>query len=205
MARTNIARIGGYLFIFLISAGLIGYGWLARELDRAHRALSRGDLNGAMEAYARAERPLHEVPWLAEMLPEEHKQATLNQVAILYRQQRNSDALAKLEEIPAYTPALAESADYLFWMGNVLFRQALESKDPETSAKNLKTAMSDYQRGLAAQPDDWDLKFNYELLRSTLAQPDRDKKSQEQKVKSIIDKMRPTDPAQKQLAPEKRG
>jgi hypothetical protein len=158
-----------------------------------------------METYARAERPLREIPWLAQIVPEEHKQASLNQVAILYRQQKNADALAKLEEIPAYAPELVESADYLFWMGNVLFRQALESKDPETSAKALKSAMAEYQRGLAAQPDDWDLKFNYELLRSMLAQPDRDKKSQEQKVKSIIDKMRPADPSQKQLAPEKRG
>jgi hypothetical protein len=129
----------------------------------------------------------------------------LNQVAILYSQRKNGDALAKLEQLPSDAPELVESADYLFWMGNVLFRQALESKDPETSVKTLTSAMSEYQRGLAAQPDDWDLKFNYELLRSMLAQPDRDKKAQEQKVKSIIDKMRPTDPTQKQMAPEKRG
>jgi hypothetical protein len=38
-----------------------------------------------------------------------------------------------------------------------------------------------------------------------LGQPDRDRKAQEQKVKSIIDKMRPPDPSQKQMAPEKRG
>jgi tetratricopeptide (TPR) repeat protein len=205
MSQTPYARLAGYLVVFLISAGLIAYGWLTRELDRGHQAFSRGDLGGAMETYARAERPLREIPWLAQIVPEEHKQASLNQVAILYRQQKNADALAKLEEIPAYAPELVESADYLFWMGNVLFRQALESKDPETSAKALKSAMAEYQRGLAAQPDDWDLKFNYELLRSMLAQPDRDKKSQEQKVKSIIDKMRPADPSQKQLAPEKRG
>jgi hypothetical protein len=205
MSRMNYARFAGYLLVFLISAGLIGYGWLTFELDHAHRAFSRGDLAGAMAIYARAERPLHQLPWLTQILPEEHKQASLNQVAILYRQQKNTDALAKLEEIPAYASDLVESADYLFWMGNVLFRQALQSKDPETSAKTLTSAMSEYQRGLAAQPEDWDLKFNYELLRSMLAQPDRDRKAQEQKVKSIIDKMRPTDPSQKQLAPEKRG
>jgi hypothetical protein len=65
--------------------------------------------------------------------------------------------------------------------------------------------MSEYQRGLAAQPGDWDLKFNYELVRGILAQPERDRKAQEQKVKSIIDKMRPHEPSQQQVAPEKRG
>ncbi len=201
----NYAKLAGYVVVFLISAALLGYGWLARELERAQRAFSRGDLTGAMEIYGRVEQPLREIPWLAQILPEEHKQASLNQVAILYSQQQNAGALAKLEEIPAYAPALVESADYFFWMGNVLFRQALESKDPETSAKILRSAISEYQRGLAAEPDDWDLKFNYELLRSKLAQPDRDRKAQEQKVKSLIDTMRPTDPSQKQLAPEKRG
>lgn len=205
MRRTNYARLAGYVLLFLISAGLIGYGWLNFELDRAHKAFSQGDLAGAMETYARAERPLHQLPWLTQILPEEHKQASLNQVAILYSQQKNADALAKLEEIPADAPALLESADYFFWMGNLLFRQALESKDPETSVKTLRSALSEYQRGLAAEPDDWDLKFNYELLRNMLAQPDRDRKAQEQKVKSIIDKMRPSDPTQKQMAPEKRG
>jgi hypothetical protein len=205
MTRISYARLAGYLLIFLISAGLIGYGWLARELERAQQAHSRGDLSGAMETYARVEWPMQQLPGLTQILPREHKQASLNQVAILYSQRRNADALAKLEEIPAYAPALVESADYLFWMGNVLFRHALESKDPETSVKTLRSALSEYQRGLAAQPDDWDLKFNYELLRTMLAQPDRDRKSQEQKVKSIIDKMRPTDPTQQQMAPEKRG
>jgi tetratricopeptide (TPR) repeat protein len=198
-------RLAAYVLVFLISAGLIGYGWLNFELDQAQRKLSRGDLDGAMEVYQRVEWPLHQLPWLDPVLVEEHKQASLNQVAILYGQRRNADALAKLEELPAYAPALAESADYFFWMGNVLFRQALESQDPEAAAKSFEGALGEYQRGLAARPDDWDLKFNYELLRSMLGQPDRDRKAQEQKVKSIIDKMRPPDPSQKQMAPEKRG
>jgi tetratricopeptide (TPR) repeat protein len=205
MRKMSYVRFMGYVLVFLIAAALVSYAWLTRELDLAQQASSRGDLASAMEGYARAERPLQQVPWLAQLLSEEHKQATLNQVAILYRQQKNEDALAKLEEIPTYAPALAESADYLFWMGNVLFRQAAETKDPETSVKTLRSAMSEYQRGLGARPEDWDLKFNYELLRSMLVQPDRDRKSQEQKVKSIIEKMRPADPTQKQMAPEKRG
>jgi tetratricopeptide (TPR) repeat protein len=199
------ARLAGYVLVFLISAGSIGYGWLTFELDRAQKAFSQGDLAGAMETYARVERPLRQIPWLPQIFAEEHKQASLNQVAILYSQRDNAGALAKLEELPAYAPALGESADYSFWMGNLLVREAVEGHDAETTVKTLRSALSEYQRGLAAQPDDWDLRFNYELLRSMLAKPDRDGKAQEQKVKSIIDKMRPTEPSQKQMAPEKRG
>ena len=205
MPRMSSARLAGYVLVFLISAGSIGYGWLTLELDRAQKAFSQGDLAGAMETYARVERPLRQIPWLPQIFAEEHKQASLNQVAILYSQRDNAGALAKLEELPAYAPALGESADYSFWMGNLLVREAVESHDAETTVKTLRSALSEYQRGLAAQPDDWDLRFNYELLRSMLAKPDRDGKAQEQKVKSIIDKMRPTEPSQKQMAPEKRG
>lgn len=205
MPRMSSARLAGYLLVFLISAASIGYGLVTFELDRAQKAFSQGDLAGAMEAYARVERPLRQIPWLPQIFAEEHKQASLNQVAILYSQRDNAGALAKLEELPAYAPALGESADYSFWMGNLLVREAVESHDPETTVKTLRSALSEYQRGLAAQPDDWDLRFNYELLRSMLAKPDRDGKAQEQKVKSIIDKMRPTEPSQKQMAPEKRG
>jgi hypothetical protein len=201
----NSAKLAGYFLIFVISAALIGFGWLTRELDQAERAFSQGDLAGAMSRYARAERPFEYVPLLTDILPEEHREASLNQVAILYNERKSAEALAKLEQLPAYAPGLVESADYNFWMGTVLFRQATESKDPEAISTALKSAMSEYQRGLAAQPDDWDLKFNYELVRNILAQPERDRKAQERKVKSIIDKMRPQDPSQQQVAPEKRG
>jgi hypothetical protein len=195
----------GCTVVFLISLGLLAYGWLTLELERAQRAFAQGDLAGAMAIYSRVEAPFQSLPWLTQILAEEHKQVGLNQVAILYGQRKNADALTKLEQLPANAPELVESGDYSYWMGNVLFRQAVESNDPETAMNALKAAMSEYQRGLAAQPDDWDLKFNYELVRNVLAQPDRDRKAQEQKVKSLIEKMRRQDPSQQQMAPEKRG
>ncbi len=201
----NAAKLAGYVLVFVISALLIAYGWVMFELDRAQTAVFQGDMAGAMETYARVERPLNMLPSQTQILAAEHKQASLNQVALLYSQRKIGDALAKLEQLPVDAPAVVESADYSFWMGNVLFRQAIESPDAETATNALKAAMSEYQRGLAQQPDDWDLKFNYELVRNILAKPDRDRKAQEQKVKSIMDKMRPQDPSQQQMAPEKRG
>jgi tetratricopeptide (TPR) repeat protein len=205
MALKKQINWSAWLLVLLISLGLFAYAWLNFELDRAKAAFDQGDLERALAIYSRIEEPFQSLPWLAQVFVAEHKQAGLNQVAILYSQRKNADALTKLEELPAYAPALVESADYSFWMGNVLFRQALESGDSETIANSLKSAMSEYQRGLAAEPDDWDLKYNYELVRSILAQPERDRKAQEQKIKSIIDKMRPQEPSRQQVAPEKRG
>jgi tetratricopeptide (TPR) repeat protein len=195
----------GYLFLLLLSVGLLGYGWMMRQFESAQNAFRQGDIAGALESYGRAEMPFQKLPWLSKVFKEEYAQVNFNQVAILYNQRQNQEALEKLEQLPSQLPALAESGDYSFWMGNLLFRQATESKNPEASFIALKAALSEYQKGLAAKPDDWDLKFDYELVRSIFAKQDRNQEKQEQKVKSIIDKMRPQEPNQQQLAPEKRG
>jgi tetratricopeptide (TPR) repeat protein len=195
----------GYLLLLLLSLGLLGYGWMMRQVESAQNAFHQGDIAGALELYRRAEAPFQNLPWLAKLFKEEYTQVGLNQVAILYSQKQNQEALEKLEQLPTHLAALAESGDYSFWMGNLLFRQATESKNPEASLNALKAALSEYQKGLAAQPDDWDLKFDYELVRSIFAKQDRSRDKQEQKVKSLIDKMRPQDPSQQKMAPEKRG
>jgi tetratricopeptide (TPR) repeat protein len=171
----------------------------------AQDAFQQGDSSVALESYRRAEMPFQSVPWLARLFKEEYTHVNLNQVAILYQQKQNQEAVEKLEQLPAYLPELAESGDYAFWMGNLLFRQATESKNQEASLNALKGALSEYQKGLAAKPDDWDLKFDYELVRAIFAKQDRSQEKQEQKVKTLIEKMRPQDPSQQQMAPEKRG
>ena len=194
-----------YLLFLLLSVGLVGYGWTMRQFETAQNAFHHGDNAGALEFYRRGELPFQSVPWLAQLFTEEYTQVSLNQVTILYHQKQSQEALEKLEQLPARVPALAESGEYAFWMGNLLFRQATESKNPEESLKALKGALSEYQKGLAVKPEDWDLKYDYELVRSIFAKQDRSQEKQEQKVKSLIDKMRPQDPTQQQIAPEKRG
>ena len=195
----------GYLFLLLLSLGLLGYGWMMRQFENAQNAARQGDSARALEFYRRADRPFQELPWLAHLLSEEYARVNLNQVAILYNRQQNQEALEKLEQLTAQLPGSAESGDYGFWMGNLLFRQAAQSDDPEASLEALKAALSEYQKGLAAQPDDWDLKFDYELLQSIFAKQDRSQAKQAKRVKSIIDKMRLQEPMLQQMAPEKRG
>ena len=94
-------------------------------------------------------------------------------------------------------------------MGNSLLRQAISSKNPDSSASGLKAALSEYQRGLAAHPEDWDLKYNYELVRHTLSRRGLDKTEEEDEeggVKSLLDKNEPQkDKMHEQLPREKRG
>jgi tetratricopeptide (TPR) repeat protein len=205
MPTTTHAKILGYLFLLIISVALIGYGWMMRQFERAQNAYRQGDSARALEIYGEVDSPFQKLPWMSTLFKDEYEHLNLNEVAILYSQRKYQEALAKLEGLPADAPSLVESGEYSFWMGNLLFRQALESKNPETSVNALKGALSEYQKGLVAQPDDWDLKFNYELVRHIFAQQDRNRQQQEQKVKTLIEKMRPQEPSRQELAPEKRG
>ena len=201
----NYFIAAGYLFVLLLSSSLLGYGWMMRQFETAQQAARRGDDARALELYRRAERPFHKLPWLTHLLSAEYAQVNLNQVAILYQQKQYEAAVEKLERLAMQLPARADSGDYRFWMGNLLFRRAAQSADPKASLEVLKAALSEYQKGLVAQPDDWDLKFDYELLRSILAKRGRNQAKQAEEVKSIIDKMRLQEPMPQQLAPERRG
>jgi hypothetical protein len=193
-----------YLLVFVVSAGLIGYSWVMLQVERAQKAQREGERDLAARIYAQAERPFQLVPWLPAILREAYKSVSLSQVEILYAENRTDDAFEKLEQISATLPSLAESGEYSFWAGNLLFRRALQTKDPETSFNAAKGALSEYQKGLAAEPNDWDLKYNFELISQIFQKGDRSK--DDQKVKSLVDKMRQTnEPSREELAPEKRG
>ncbi len=194
------------VLIFVLSVGLITYGWWIFQVERGHQALRRGDTKTAAEIFSSAEAPFERFPWLTRLVREDYQRLVFNQVGILYAKGSNDEVMEKLQEEAGSAPFLAESGEFSFWIGNALVRQAVQSKNPEASVNALKAALAEYQKGLAAEPDDWDLKYNYELVKHILSQKDRDKKKEEEKVKSILEKMRPlTEPSREQLPPEKRG
>src|SRR5262249_18338687 len=122
-----------YFVIFIVSVSLIGYGWLVLQTQAAQTAHEQGDILGATQIYGRAEKVFYFIPWLSRILPEEYKDVSLRQVAILYEQDRSDEAFEKLEQISITVPSLTESGEYSFWTGNLLLRRALQTKDPETS------------------------------------------------------------------------
>jgi tetratricopeptide (TPR) repeat protein len=205
MPTRTYAKTLGYILLFVISVALIGYGWMMWQFERAQNAYRQGDSAQSLEIYNEVDKPFQKLPWMSALFKEEYEHLNLNQVAILYSQGKYREAFAKIEGLPADDPSLAANGEYSFWMGNLLFRQALETKNTESSVNALKGALSEYQKGLVAQPDDWDLKFNYELVRHIFAQKDQNRQQQEQKVKTLIEKMRPQEPSRQELAPEKRG
>jgi tetratricopeptide (TPR) repeat protein len=193
------------ILIFLCSAGLIGYSWLVFQMSRGVAAVRHGDLETAAALFELAETPFRKVPWLSRIVEGDYERLIFDQVNVLFAQGEPDVIFDKFEEAVRNTPAIKDQGDFAFWTGNLLFRRAVASQDGEEALGYLKSALAEYQRGLAAAPEDWDLKYNYEVMRQIFSQKEQDSKKEGEKVKSILDKMRPTQDKKQQIAPEKLG
>ncbi|HEY7320320.1 MAG TPA: hypothetical protein VIE89_22350 [Candidatus Binatia bacterium] len=193
------------LLIFLCSAGLIGYSWLVFQISQGVTAARHGNLETAAARFELAETPFRTVPWLARILKGDYEKLTFDQANVLYAQGDPEPIFDRFEEAVRSSPTVKDQPDFSFWMGNVLFRRALASQDDEEALNYLKSALAEYQRGLAVAPEDWDLKYNYEVIKQIFSQKDQASKKEGEKVKSILDKMRPTLEKKPDIAPEKLG
>jgi tetratricopeptide (TPR) repeat protein len=193
------------ILVFLCSAGLIGYSWLVFQMSRGVAAARHGELETASNIFELAQTPFRRVPWLSQILKSDYEKLTFDQVNVLFVQGEPELIFDKFEEAVRSSPAIKDQGDFSFWMGNLLFQRAVASRDGEEAVGYLKSALAEYQRGLAVAPQDWDLKYNYEVIRQIFAQKEQDSKREGEKVKSILDKMRPTQDKKQQIAPEKLG
>jgi tetratricopeptide (TPR) repeat protein len=192
--------------IFVLSGALLGYTYWLYRVEKGNEALLGGDDETAIHVYQEAAAVFAKVPWLPRLLRSDFQSLTFNQVRLLYLRGDSDAAIEKLEEASVQAPFLTETPDYAFWAGNIVVRRALQTKDRMDALDLLKEAVEIYQTGLALQPGDWDLKYNYELVRHLLSLRVKDERKGEEKAKSILEKMRPAaDPLRDNLPPEKRG
>ena len=193
------------ILVFLCSAGLIGYSWLWFQISRGVAAARHGELESAAGFFELAETPFRTVPWLSRILRDDYEKLTFDQVNVLFAQGEPEVIFDRFEEAVRSSPTIKDQGDFSFWMGNLLFRRAVASQDGEEALGYLKSALAEYQRGLAVAPEDWDLKYTYEVIKQIFSQKEQDSKREGEKVKSILDKMRPTQDKKQQIAPEKLG
>jgi tetratricopeptide (TPR) repeat protein len=196
---------GFLIVVFLCSAGLIGYSWMVFQMSRGVAAVRQGELEKAAAIFELAETPFRTTPWLARVLANDYNRLIFDQVNVLFGQGDQEIIFDKFEEAVKNSPTIRDQGNFAFWTGNLLFRRAVASQDGEEALGYLKSSLAEYQRGLAVAPEDWDLKYNYEVVRQILAQKGQEGKKEGEKVKSILDKMRPAQEKKQELAPEKLG
>jgi hypothetical protein len=196
--------------ILIVSVVVLVYANWLREIAAGNRALSSGDAAGARQMYDAAARRIGLLPLPGRLLPNGYRELVFNRVRALYAENRDDVLTRFLEAEAAVTPRLADEAEYHFWLGNVQFRKALAQKEKQQTQSGLQQAAESYRRALAAAPDDWDIKYNYELSARLLERLRKGKDDDLEKMKRgqmklLRDDGEKKQEQQRQIAPEKRG
>jgi len=174
------------------------------QVERGNQALHKGDGKRAAELYQTAHTPFNWMPWLSRVMKQDYSTLLFNYVGALYAYGRYDEAAQMLEVGEKTASYISDTGEYAFWAGNIQLRRAYVDDDPVMIMRNFRNALAIYRKGLEIKPYDWDLKYNYEMVQRALAGPGQDKEDQE-KTKSILDKMRPQGPQEQELPFERRG
>jgi tetratricopeptide (TPR) repeat protein len=206
----HIALVATAGVILIVSVLLLAYANWLTGIAGGNQALSSGDAAGARQMYDAAARRIGLLPLPGKFLPDGYRELVFNRVRALYAEDRD-DALTRfLEAEAAVTPRLADDAEYHFWLGNVQFRKAVAQKEKQQTQSGLQQAVESYRLALAASPDDWDIKYNYELSARLLeglrkGKDDDLEKMKRGQMKLLRDDGEKKQEKQHQIAPEKRG
>jgi hypothetical protein len=135
---------------------LLLYARWSVPLFQAAEAAEAGDATHALAAYQISTSRFEKMPVMQQLFPRDFSRAAYNQLALLYKA-GNYDGV-----IEAADTAPPEAAPH-FWVGCALFAKSEQADKAEARLEWLTRAKDAFKLALAAAPDDWDTKYNYEL------------------------------------------
>ncbi len=193
-----------------VSLLLISYSRWLNRISEGNQALTAGDHAAARQAFDASAGRLERDRFLLSPQIPGYRQLVFNQARALYAARQDEALTRLLENEAARAPFLSEESEFHFWMGNVEYRRALAQKDKQVLQAGLQRAMESYRRALAAAPNDWDVKYNFELTQHLLENLrkgkeenlDRIRKGQMKLLRENTEKDKSQ---QTKIAPEKRG
>ena len=154
-----LKSIGAGIALLLFAAGFaaLAYGWWTGPIGDADRALADGQLDRALALYAQAESRFDRTAAAKRLFGSEYDRIVANQLWALYRLQRYDDAIEKADRAP-------EGALPHFWSGCAFFAKARAEEKVEARLGWMTRSEEELRRAIEATPDDWDTKYDFELV-----------------------------------------
>jgi hypothetical protein len=147
----------------IAGAGLVVASAWTRPLVEADRAVRAEQYDVALERYAATEARFDKFPITKQLMPNAYESSIANQFWLQYQLQRYDAILEKASTAPPFAPTH-------FWTGCALFKKAQTEEQPEARLGWLGRASDEFRKALEDTPDDWDVKYNYELSEKLLAE-----------------------------------
>ena len=164
MGRIKTSVLG--LMVVVLLAGVLAWGYArwTHPISEADAAVSAGQYDHALAEYAAAEARFDEFPATKQIFASDYNRVVANQLWLLYRLHRYDDVIDKAQRSP-------EGAYPHFWAGCALFQKAQALEKPQERREMLGSAQQELRDALAAAPDDWDTKYNFEMVARLLMRP----------------------------------
>jgi len=148
---------GATVLALLAGVAALAYArWTDRVAD-ADRAIADGQLERALAAYGQAEARFDRVGAAKRLFSADYDRVIGNQLWVLYRLERYDDTIEKADRAP-------DGAMPHFWSGCAFFAKARAEAKPEARLGWMSRAEEELRRAVEADPDDWDTKYDFELV-----------------------------------------
>lgn len=150
---------GAALMVLLLLAGAAAVAcarWTA-PIAEADAALAARQWDRAMDGYARAEARFDRIPALRQLLSRDYNRAVGAQLWIKYRLQRYDEVIELAQRAP-------DGAYPHFWSGLAFLAKGRAAARPELQLGWLARAEEQLRRAVESDPEDWDTKYDFELV-----------------------------------------
>ena len=141
----------------LAGAAAVAYARWTDPIADGDRAVADGRVAVALAAYARAEQRFDRIAPAKQLFVREYDRTVENQLWALYRLGRYDETIEKADRAP-------EGANPHFWAGCAFFEKAVAEEKPDARLGWMSRAEEELRRAVEAAPDDWDTKYDFELV-----------------------------------------
>jgi tetratricopeptide (TPR) repeat protein len=175
-----------------VGVGFVGYARWTRPVQDGDAALTNGQFERALTAYATAERRFDAWPPTRQAFAADYNRVVANQMWILYRLGRYDEAVDKAEHAP-------EAALPHFWSGVSFFQKARVEEKPEARLGWLTRAEEEFRKAIESDPDDWDTKYDFELTTRLAAELRKEPKTPPAQLMQLLRPPPPTSKAPRRV------
>jgi tetratricopeptide (TPR) repeat protein len=148
---------GATVLVLLGGGAALAYARWTDPVAAGDRAIADGQLERALAAYAHSEARFDRIAAAKQLFAADYNRVIGNQLWVLYRLERYDETIEKADRAP-------EGALPHFWSGCAFFEKARGEEKPEARLGWMNRAEEELRRAIEAAPDDWDTKYDFELV-----------------------------------------
>jgi tetratricopeptide (TPR) repeat protein len=156
------AAAAAMVAMLLAGSAAVAYAAWMRPAADGDAALADGRYEQALASYAAAETRFDRLA-AKELFAGDYGHVMANRLWILHRLERYDEAVDTAQRAP-------ESAAPHFWSGCAFFEKARAEEKPDMRLGWLTRAEEEFRRAVEAAPDDWDTKYDFELVTKLAAE-----------------------------------